>query len=206
MFSDGCSLPYKNSFFKSLLTGGVILCIILPYIACDVIMTRGYKKEDNKKYCSHCGKEVNDNAVICPYCGCETSGRKTGEKDGSSIGFAILSFLFPVSRAHFISGMERFTSFTCEERRQRCFDRCLRKRGNFYFIYRHCSGHDFCNCLKIKNSYYSKRYPVGFPERDTFLLIRFCATVIAQQSTCRGYPIRLTAVNAKQSFAFYVLY
>lgn len=23
------------------------------------------------KYCSHCGKEVNENAVICPNCGCQ---------------------------------------------------------------------------------------------------------------------------------------
>mgnify|MGYP000848705560 CR=1 FL=1 len=24
------------------------------------------------KYCSHCGKEINDEAVVCPFCGCAT--------------------------------------------------------------------------------------------------------------------------------------
>lgn len=24
------------------------------------------------KYCSHCGKEINDEAVVCPSCGCAT--------------------------------------------------------------------------------------------------------------------------------------
>ncbi|MBR4910204.1 MAG: zinc ribbon domain-containing protein [Clostridia bacterium] len=24
------------------------------------------------KFCSHCGKEINDEAVVCPFCGCAT--------------------------------------------------------------------------------------------------------------------------------------
>ncbi len=23
------------------------------------------------KFCSHCGKEIDENAVVCPYCGCQ---------------------------------------------------------------------------------------------------------------------------------------
>ena len=25
------------------------------------------------KYCSHCGKEINDEAVVCVHCGCAVS-------------------------------------------------------------------------------------------------------------------------------------
>lgn len=48
------------------------------------------------KFCSHCGAEIDDQAVICVKCGCSTSGKSINAQDAPSIGFAVLSFFFPL--------------------------------------------------------------------------------------------------------------
>lgn len=49
------------------------------------------------KYCSNCGKEVDDKAVICPNCGCRIDdfSARTSLSTLSIIGF-IFAFLFPL--------------------------------------------------------------------------------------------------------------
>lgn len=46
------------------------------------------------KFCSHCGKEVNEKAVICPNCGCAIGNLP--EEDHSNGGLVFLSILFPL--------------------------------------------------------------------------------------------------------------
>ena len=48
------------------------------------------------KFCSKCGKEINDEAVVCIHCGCSTTTNKMMEKDAPDMGFAILGFLIPL--------------------------------------------------------------------------------------------------------------
>ena len=50
------------------------------------------------KFCSKCGKEINNEAVICPHCGCavETAQKKPGSTDEVNAGLVILSVLFPI--------------------------------------------------------------------------------------------------------------
>lgn len=45
------------------------------------------------KYCSHCGKEINDEAVMCPYCGCKV---ESVVNDVPNRGLNIIAFLLPV--------------------------------------------------------------------------------------------------------------
>jgi uncharacterized membrane protein YvbJ len=60
-------------------------------------------------YCKKCGQQVDDNAMFCPYCveslqqngyytqqSYQTQPTKNGEQDGSSAGFNVLSFFFPL--------------------------------------------------------------------------------------------------------------
>lgn len=59
-------------------------------------------------YCHHCGKEVHENAQFCSHCGAKlTYNQEEGyyqplqqqtssQEDESSLGFAILSFFFPI--------------------------------------------------------------------------------------------------------------
>ena len=44
------------------------------------------------KYCTHCGKEVNDNAVVCIHCGCSLNKNSEGESKtglGALLGFLL---------------------------------------------------------------------------------------------------------------------
>ncbi len=53
------------------------------------------------KFCTKCGKEINDEAVICPNCGCETEPNAAPTSvykvnDEVSVGLCILSAIFPL--------------------------------------------------------------------------------------------------------------
>ncbi len=51
------------------------------------------------KYCSNCGKEVNENAVVCVHCGCaiNTSVQKiSATGDAPDTGMAVLGFFIPL--------------------------------------------------------------------------------------------------------------
>ena len=54
------------------------------------------------KYCSHCGKEINDEAVVCVHCGCAVSDPEIHNKsqnntdDVPNIGLNILAALIPI--------------------------------------------------------------------------------------------------------------
>ena len=48
------------------------------------------------KFCSHCGAQIDDNAVICIKCGCQVAQKNTNPQDAPNIGFAVLSFFFPL--------------------------------------------------------------------------------------------------------------
>ena len=47
------------------------------------------------KYCSKCGKQIEDEAVICIHCGCPTVNKPI-VKDESSPGANVLGVLFPI--------------------------------------------------------------------------------------------------------------
>jgi len=53
------------------------------------------------KYCSKCGKELNDDAVICIGCGCAVEGpakqTTTEVNDAPNGGFAALGFFIPIA-------------------------------------------------------------------------------------------------------------
>jgi len=50
------------------------------------------------KFCSKCGKEVEDEAQVCVHCGCWVAGtpEKKNKSDGKSILVLILSLLIPI--------------------------------------------------------------------------------------------------------------
>lgn len=48
------------------------------------------------KYCSKCGKEINDEAVVCIHCGCRVESAPYHEEDKKSPGFGVLGFFFPL--------------------------------------------------------------------------------------------------------------
>ena len=48
------------------------------------------------KFCSKCGKEVNEQAVVCVHCGCSLGKVAEAEVDAPSTAFAILGFFFPL--------------------------------------------------------------------------------------------------------------
>lgn len=51
------------------------------------------------KFCSKCGKEINDGAVVCVHCGCSTadlSKNGTVVFDAPSFGYGLLGFLIPL--------------------------------------------------------------------------------------------------------------
>ena len=48
------------------------------------------------KFCSKCGKELNDEAAICLNCGCAQEGVRPKENDSKSFGFGVLGFFFPL--------------------------------------------------------------------------------------------------------------
>ena len=48
------------------------------------------------KYCSQCGKELEDEAVVCPNCGSAVQAPAHQQVDRPSAGLNILAFLFPV--------------------------------------------------------------------------------------------------------------
>lgn len=48
------------------------------------------------KFCSKCGKEINEEAVICVHCGCSIAQNKVAENDAPNMGFAILGFFIPL--------------------------------------------------------------------------------------------------------------
>lgn len=56
--------------------------------------------EGKKKYCSHCGKEIQEEAVICPHCGCAVEGKGyafSNERDETTTGLKIACFLIPLA-------------------------------------------------------------------------------------------------------------
>ena len=53
-------------------------------------------EENERKYCSQCGKELVDEAVVCPNCGCAVQVPVSQQEDKPSTGLNILAFLFPV--------------------------------------------------------------------------------------------------------------
>ena len=48
------------------------------------------------KYCSHCGKEVDDNAYVCPNCGCKVQKDTDGNLSVISIVGFVFAFLIPL--------------------------------------------------------------------------------------------------------------
>ena len=48
------------------------------------------------KFCTKCGKEINENAVICLNCGCAQENVKPKENDSKSFGWGVLGFFFPI--------------------------------------------------------------------------------------------------------------
>ncbi|MBP3291914.1 MAG: zinc ribbon domain-containing protein [Clostridia bacterium] len=48
------------------------------------------------KYCSKCGKEINEEAVVCIHCGCRVESAPYQEEDKKSPGFGVLGFFFPL--------------------------------------------------------------------------------------------------------------
>ena len=49
------------------------------------------------KFCSKCGKEINEEAIICVHCGCSvTPTTAPANADAPSTGFAVLGFFFPL--------------------------------------------------------------------------------------------------------------
>lgn len=48
------------------------------------------------KYCSHCGKEVDDNAYVCPNCGCKVQKDAEGNLSVISIVGFVFAFLMPL--------------------------------------------------------------------------------------------------------------
>ena len=48
------------------------------------------------KYCSKCGKEINEEAVVCIHCGCRVESTPYHEEDKKSPGFGVLGFFFPL--------------------------------------------------------------------------------------------------------------
>jgi hypothetical protein len=49
------------------------------------------------KFCSKCGKEINDEAVICVHCGCSVGGAVVDSDDAPSTGLAVLGFFIPIA-------------------------------------------------------------------------------------------------------------
>ena len=47
------------------------------------------------KFCSKCGKEIEDNATVCPYCG--VPAPEAPAPDAPNMGFAVLGFLVPIA-------------------------------------------------------------------------------------------------------------
>lgn len=63
-------------------------------------------------YCKYCGNQMDDRAIICPHCGIPTDkfnqtdgtaksappapSANSNSSDSGSIGFGVLSFMFPV--------------------------------------------------------------------------------------------------------------
>lgn len=41
------------------------------------------------RYCSHCGKEINDEAVVCPSCGCATEKFKENSQNQKDLPIII---------------------------------------------------------------------------------------------------------------------
>lgn len=50
------------------------------------------------KFCSKCGKEINEEAVVCVHCGCAIDQRKTAAaaNDAPNTGWAVLGFFIPL--------------------------------------------------------------------------------------------------------------
>lgn len=50
------------------------------------------------KYCTKCGKELNDEAVVCTNCGCSVPGFVPTQviDDAPNMAFAILGFFIPI--------------------------------------------------------------------------------------------------------------
>lgn len=48
------------------------------------------------KFCSKCGKEINNDAVVCVHCGCAIEKVPLSPKDAPSTGFAVLGFFIPI--------------------------------------------------------------------------------------------------------------
>ena len=50
------------------------------------------------RYCTHCGKEINEEAVICVHCGCSLNeAKKVKEQDSDNIGWGFLGFFVPLA-------------------------------------------------------------------------------------------------------------
>ncbi len=47
------------------------------------------------KFCSKCGKEINNDAVVCVHCGCSTSNLNASQ-DNPSFLWSLLGFLWPL--------------------------------------------------------------------------------------------------------------
>ncbi len=53
------------------------------------------------RFCTHCGKEINEEAVVCIHCGCATQNTRSYNtpmqtKDNANAGLVILCVLFPI--------------------------------------------------------------------------------------------------------------
>ena len=47
------------------------------------------------KFCSKCGKEIEDNATVCPYCG--VPAPEAPAPDAPNMGFAVLGYFVPIA-------------------------------------------------------------------------------------------------------------
>lgn len=50
------------------------------------------------RFCTKCGKEIEEWAAVCPHCGAQTADNKTSlEEDKASAGFIVLSIFIPIA-------------------------------------------------------------------------------------------------------------
>lgn len=64
----------------------------------DTFEIKYWAKERGKlmKYCTKCGKEIDDAAVICPHCGVQQGKIQNATTDSGSIGWGALGCCIPL--------------------------------------------------------------------------------------------------------------
>ena len=72
------------------------------------------------KYCSHCGKEVDDNAYVCPNCGCKIHSDKDESLSVISIVGFIFAFIMPLVGL-IVSIVAHNNAKSCDDEKSRKF-------------------------------------------------------------------------------------